>query len=90
MWAEDPIDGSCWLGGILIDRSVQRQGYGRLAIEMVVAMLAVEHGYWQFALSYALDNPAKYLYRTLDFTETGEWEDNEVVTRLLFIQENTN
>ncbi|HSJ53327.1 MAG TPA: GNAT family N-acetyltransferase [Anaerolineae bacterium] len=33
MWAVDPVDDSCWLGGILIDQSYQRKGYGRQAVD---------------------------------------------------------
>jgi diamine N-acetyltransferase len=82
MWAVDPADGSCWLGGILIDQSYQRQGYGRMAIQAAIAKLAKEHGYQNFALSYSPDNPAKNLYHSLGFIETDEWEGNEVVARI--------
>lgn len=82
MWAVDPADGSCWLGGILIDQSYQRQGYGRMAIQAAIAKLAKEHGYQNFALSYSPDNPAKNLYHSLGFIETDEWEGNEVVARM--------
>ena len=82
MWAVDEADGSCWLGGILIDQKYQRQGYGRQAIRMAISMLAKKHGYQKFALSYSPENPAKFLYHKLGFMETGEWEDEEVVARL--------
>jgi len=82
MWAVDPADGSCWLGGILIDQGHQRRGYGRQAIQAAIAMLAEKHDHRHFALSYSPDNPAKQLYHALGFIETDEWEDNEVVARL--------
>jgi len=82
MWALDSDDGSCWFGGILIDRRHQRQGYGRQTIRKAIGMLAEQHGYQNFALSYSPDNPAKRLYHELGFTETDEWEDDEVVARL--------
>ena len=63
MWAVDSDDGSCWLGGILIDQKYQQQGYGRKVIQAAIAMLAEEGGYQNFALSYAPDNPAKHLSR---------------------------
>jgi len=88
MWAVDEADGSCWLGGILIDQSYQRQGYGRQAIQTATRMLAAEHGHQNFALSYAPDNPAKHLYHALGFIETDEWEDDEVVARLSLAKEN--
>ena len=83
MWAVDPADGSCWLGGILIDRHQQRRGYGRQAVQTAIEQLHEQHGFQQFALSYAPDNPAKQLYTQLGFTETGEREDEELVARLL-------
>ncbi|MGD8406358.1 MAG: GNAT family N-acetyltransferase [Anaerolineales bacterium] len=82
MWAVDTDDGSCWLGGILIDKNHQRKGYGRQAIQTAITTLAEEHGYRQFALSYSPNNPAKHLYHKLGFKETDEWEDNEIVARL--------
>lgn len=81
MWAIDTGDGSCWFGGILIDQSHQRQGYGRKAIQTAITMLSEQHGYQNFALSYSPDNPAKHLYHKLGFTETNEREDDEIVAR---------
>ena len=82
MWAVDPEDGSCWLGGILIDQSHQRKGYGRQAIQAAIAMLSKEHGYRQFALSYSPENHAKHLYHALGFVETDQWEEDEIIARL--------
>jgi diamine N-acetyltransferase len=83
MWAVDPADESCWLGGILIDQSYQRKGCGRQAVQRAITMLAREHGYGNFALSYQPDNLiAKHLYSSLGFVETDEWEDDEIVARL--------
>jgi len=90
MWAVDEADGSCWLGGILIDQNYQRRGYGRQAVQAAITMLAEGHGYQHFALSYSPDNPAKHLYHTLGFMETDEWEDNEVVARLSLAKEDNN
>jgi diamine N-acetyltransferase len=83
MWAVDPADDSCWLGGIMIERSYQRKGYGRQAVQRAISMLAREHGYRDFALSYQPANLiAKHLYSSLGFSETDEWEDDEIVARL--------
>ena len=82
MWAVDNEDGSCWLGGILIDKSHQRKGYGRQAIKSAITILSDEHGYQNFALSYSPENPAKVLYHALGFIETDEWEGDEIVARL--------
>jgi diamine N-acetyltransferase len=83
MWAVDPADDSCWLGGILIDQSYQRKGYGRRAVQGAISMLAKEYGYKNFALSYQPTNLiAKHLYNSLGFSETDEWEGDEIVARL--------
>ena len=81
MWGIDD-DKSCWLGGILIDRAQQRQGYGKDAVRGAVFMLGKKTGSTSFALSYSPTNTvAKQLYQKLGFVETGELEDDEVVAR---------
>ncbi|MCK5251250.1 MAG: GNAT family N-acetyltransferase, partial [Spirochaetaceae bacterium] len=40
MWAVDDDDGSCWLGGIIIDLKLQGQGYGHRAVKSAVTMLS--------------------------------------------------
>lgn len=83
MWATDPADGSCWLGGILIDQGMQRHGYGRQALKRALTMLKETYGYRRFALSYQPANlVAKRLYKELGFVETDEWEGDEIVARL--------
>lgn len=83
MWAIDPVDESGWLGGILIDRRHQGQGYGRQAVQAAIKLLAEVQGIRSFALSYQPANVvAKYLYASLGFIEDDEWEDDEIVARL--------
>jgi diamine N-acetyltransferase len=83
MWAIDAADGSCWLGGILVDQSMQNRGYGKQAVQAAIAMLREKHGHNNFALSYQPANLiAKRLYRNLGFKETNDWEDDEIVARL--------
>ena len=64
--------------------------YGRQAIQAVISLLAEEHGYQHFALSYSPDNPAKQLYHKLGFTETDEREGDEAVARLSLANEDPN
>jgi diamine N-acetyltransferase len=88
MWAIDPADGSCWLGGILIDEGRQGRGYGRAAVRAALAKLARENGCRDFALSYHPTNAvARHLYASLGFEETGEREGDEVVARLSLNEE---
>ena len=83
MWAVDEKDGSCWLGGILVDAAVQGRGCGGQAVREALSMLNRAHGYQHFALSYQPANTAaRQLYQKLGFIETAEWEDDEVVARL--------
>ncbi len=85
MWAVDPDDSSGWIGGLAIDESRQRQGYGRAAVLAVLERLRREHACPSAALSYSPDNEAaRGLYRSLGFIETGEREDDELVARLTF------
>ena len=82
MWAFDPDENSCWLGGFIIDQNHQRLGYGRRALEAAIDLLSEAHGYGHFALSYQPTNiPAKNLYASFGFSETDEWAENEVVAR---------
>ena len=87
MWAIDPADGSCWLGGILVDQSMQKSGYGKQAVQAAITMLKGKHGHRNFALSYQPANlVAKHLYSKLGFIEMNEWEDDEIVARLLLTE----
>ena len=82
MWAVDPADGACWLGGILVDAALQGRGIGGAAVKRAIARLAGEHGFERFALSYLPDNVrARRLYARLGFRESGEFEDDEIVAR---------
>ena len=82
MWAVDPEEGSCWLGGVMVDAAFQGRGYGKQA--MIAALMTLGgQGHRQFALSYHPANAvARRLYLGLGFQETGEMEDEEVVARL--------
>ena len=82
MWAIDPDDRSGWIGGLVIDRRRQREGFGRAAVQTLAARLAAD-GCDSVALSYSPGNAvARALYLSLGFEETGEMEDDEVVARL--------
>ncbi len=82
MWGIDDEDGSCWLGGVLVDRSHQGRGVGRAAVVEALRTLRPGADDAGFAPSYRPDNEvAKALYAGLGFVETGEVDDGEVVAR---------
>lgn len=81
MWGIDPSDQSFWIGGLVIDRRHQRRGYGRAVVAQLLDRAAA-HGHQQVALSYdPRNNPARSLYASLGFLETGEVADDEIVAR---------
>lgn len=76
----DPDDDSAWIGGLVIDRTRQRQGIGRAVVDLLVARAAAEGR--SSALSYEPANAgAKALYALAGFIETGETEGDEIVAR---------
>lgn len=82
MWAIDDDDGSCWLGGILVDQAQQGKGFGRAAVREALSLLSDRTGASEFALSYQPSNErARALYLSMGFVETGEVADDEVVAR---------
>jgi diamine N-acetyltransferase len=84
MWGIDDADGSCWLGGVLVDATHQGHGVGRAAIIEALRVLGPRGRSAGFALAYHPDNSvARSLYASLGFVETGEVDDDEVVARLL-------
>jgi diamine N-acetyltransferase len=83
MWARDTEDGSYWIGGFTIDRTHQGRGVGREAMRELIGFLSAKPDCREIALSYHPQNtPARRLYASLGFQETGEREGDEVVARL--------
>jgi diamine N-acetyltransferase len=81
MWAIDPEDASCWLGGLLIDHAWQGKGIGRATVLAVLERLH-ERCSGHFALSYSPQNTlARSLYASIGFVETGQSEGEELVAR---------
>jgi diamine N-acetyltransferase len=82
MWGIDDADGSCWLGGVLVDAAHQGRGVGRAAVVEALRVLRPRVDCAGFALAYHPDNTvARSLYASLGFVETGEVDDDEVVAR---------
>ena len=78
-----PETGAWWVIRLMIDREHQGKGYGRAAMEAVIAMMAERVGCAEIVTSF---NPANAvaagLYTSLGFQPTGEIEDDEPLLRL--------
>jgi diamine N-acetyltransferase len=83
MYGQHPNTGAWWVIRLMIDRAHQGQGYGRAAMEAVIAMIADRVGCEEIVTSF---NPANAvalgLYTSLGFQPTGEIEDDEPLLRL--------
>ena len=81
MWAVDEDDGSTWLGGLVVDAPHQGRGVGRATVAAFLDRFT-EDGTTSVALSYSPENEvARALYLSMEFIETGEMEDDEIVAR---------
>jgi [ribosomal protein S5]-alanine N-acetyltransferase len=82
-WARDPVDGSYWIGGCVIDRRHQGKGYGHAALSALLDRFRTLPDVREAAVSYREDNvAAKRLSAAVGFVETGEREHDEIVARL--------
>ena len=78
MYGQHPENGAWWVIRLMIDRDHQGQGYGRAAMEALIALMAERVGCAEIVTSV---NPANAvaagLYASLGFRPTGEIEDDE-------------
>ena len=83
MYGPHPDTGAWWVIRLMIDRAHQGKGYGRAAMEAVIAMMVERVGCEEIVTSF---NPANAvaagLYASLGFRPTGEIEDGEPLVRL--------
>jgi diamine N-acetyltransferase len=83
MYGQHPESGAWWVIRLMIDRDHQGKGYGRAAMEAVIAMMVERIGCDEIVTSF---NPANAvalgLYTSLGFQPTGEIEDGEPLVRL--------
>ncbi len=83
MYGQHPDTGAWWVIRLMIDREQQGQGYGRAAMEAVLAMMAERVGCEEIVTSFVPSNAtAAGLYASLGFRPTGEIEDGEPLVRL--------
>jgi diamine N-acetyltransferase len=72
-----------FLWRFMIDKQYQRQGYGSLAMQELIAYVRSLPNAKELLVSYAPGegNPSPF-YEKCGFVETGEWEDDEKVMKL--------
>ncbi len=68
---------------LMVGQQYQGKGYGRAAMEALLARLKAEPGYAAILISFEPENAvAQKLYSSLGFVDTGEIEEGELVYRL--------
>jgi diamine N-acetyltransferase len=83
MYGQHPDSGAWWVIRLMIDREQQGKGYGRAAMEAVIAMMADRVGCDEIVTSFVPENAvAAALYAALGFRPTGEIEDGEPLVQL--------
>ncbi len=84
MVAPDTHEGKSgyYIWRLMIDYRFQRQGYGRAAMEAMLAELEARSDCTHFSISCVPENTiAVRLYESLGFVATGEMEDDEIILR---------
>lgn len=82
MWGIDKEDGQPWLYRFMIDRRFQRKGYGRAALERLLAILR-EKDLPELNVGYHRENAvAAKLYRSAGFIEQGIASWGEMTARM--------
>ena len=83
MYGQHPDTGAWWVIRLMIDREHQGKGYGRVAMEAVIDMMADRVGCEEIVTSFVPANAiAARLYASLGFRPTGEIEDGEPLVLL--------
>lgn len=85
MYALDRDDGEYWIYRLMIDRRCQRHGFGREAMQLLIARIRAEAPDRRVVyISFEPQNEAaKRLYTSLGFVSDGRIVDGEPVYRLL-------
>ena len=68
---------------LMVDEKYQGRGYGRTAMESILKTFRADECVSVVCITYEAENePARRLYASLGFEETGEFLENEVVALL--------
>ncbi len=83
MYGYDDESKRHWLVRFMIDRKQQKRGYGRAALNLIVQTLWAQPECTAIYLGVEPENvPARELYASLGFVDTGEVEWGELIYRL--------
>jgi diamine N-acetyltransferase len=86
MYGLDPEDNRHWLYRFMIDRRFQGRGYGRAAMERLIALMKRIPGCTGISVGYEPENlAAERLYFSLGFVPTGMAPWGEKTARLTFL-----
>ncbi|MCU0607294.1 MAG: GNAT family N-acetyltransferase [Candidatus Edwardsbacteria bacterium] len=85
MLALEPEYATYTLWRLMIDRNHQGKGYARRAMGLVIEHVKRQYCASELTLSYVPgEGDPSAFYRKLGFVETGEWDDDERVMKLVF------
>ena len=89
MYGHEVDTGRWWIIRMMIGADYQGKGYGRAAMNALIARMVERHGAREIRLGCVLGNDrARRLYERHGFRDTGEVEDNEAF--MLFTLPNTD
>ena len=78
-----PYHGEMWVWRLMVDQQYQRRGYGRAAMQAIIAALR-DMGHTEVFLSHEPENTVgAQFYTSLGFEDTGRIDGGELVRRLI-------
>ena len=78
-----PYHGEMWVWRLMVDQRYQQQGYGRAAMQAIVAALRAM-GHTEIFLSHEPESTVgAQFYASLGFEDTGRIDGDELVRRLV-------
>lgn len=77
-----PADGRCWIIHFMIDKGSQGRGFGRAALDELLARMAAESGGASVLVAVNPDNAgATRLYEAFGFQDTARRQNDEMIMR---------
>ncbi len=81
-------EGQRWIIRLMVDADQQGKGYGRKAMELILAQFRADPAIPAVGISYEVENKvAQKLYADLGFVETGDVIEGELIAKLTFNRE---